>query len=76
MLEFTLFSNCRISVESLLQDFDLSAISEHGLYEDQLCLLQLEDLLPEFNCSAVSSSDNPDFSMVIVFMGVLHFSDA
>ena len=40
---------------------DIFAISEHGLYEDQLCLLQPENFPPEFNCLAVSSSDDPDF---------------
>ena len=44
-----------------MPDFDFFAISEHGLYKGQLCLLQLENFLPEFNCLAVSSSDNPDF---------------
>ena len=44
-----------------MPDFDFFAISEHSLYEDQLCLLQPENFLLEFNCLTVSSSDNPDF---------------
>ena len=51
----------KFQLESLLPDFNFFATSEHGLYKDQLCLLQPENFLPEFNCLAVSSSDNPDF---------------
>ena len=61
MLEFTLFSNCKISVGVPFTILRLFAVSEHGVYEDQLCLLQPENFLPEFNCLAVSSSDNPDY---------------
>ena len=61
MLEFTLFSNCKVSVGILLATSTFLQFLSTVFTKTNYVYSNPKIFLPEFNCLPVSSSDNPDF---------------
>ena len=66
------FRTAQLYFKSLIESFDIFAISEHCLFHDQLDLLK-SSLDHTHNCIAVSASDNPPLLSGQNAHGALHY---